>query len=75
MVYLSAHKDLTIYSHSCPLCRSVSYLLKGNKHKRYFCRECCVEFVTNDKRQVTKVYFVENSGDIKEIPEWKNIRG
>lgn len=55
----------------CPLCKATSTLLKGNTMKRFFCIECGIEFTTDGKYRIKKVYELTSGGDTVEILDWK----
>ena len=59
---------------SCPLCKSKSKLLKGNTRRRYFCQECFIEFTTDSKNIINKVFDIGKNGDLEEIKDWENYK-
>lgn len=55
----------------CPLCHATSKLLKGNTKKRFFCTNCYIEFTTDDKYNVKKIFGITSSGDTVDIEDWE----
>jgi len=68
---MSATKKQEKVNCSCPLCNSMSKLLKGNTRKTFFCDQCCIEFKTDDKYKVVNVFRVTENGDVEEVKDWK----
>lgn len=48
----------------CPCCKNKDTVgfLGGNASKRFFCRDCCIEFVTS--RHIVKFIVVDTNGTI-----------